>query len=777
MKFILERPNCSECPLKCNNVGPSGPIDADIVIVADTPSQTDKRADRPLAGTSGNILWPEIPEALRSKIYTTFALPCISVKSKDIPTKMKAVKHCSNRVASEISAYPRKLIITLGNGPTASVTGNYNIKITQDRGQLVPHKDASIGVMPIIGPMALVRGSGSIAQFKADIAYALALVDGQPQRKPVVPETHVVSEADLDETLKDILSYEHVAGDIETGGFNRQHDPLLCLGVAGDPKLVHVFPREMINDDDLVKHIQPMFQQVQWIWHNGKFDAAFLRVAGHRHAYVAEDTMLLSYCLDENPGSHGLKQLSKNLIGAPDYAEELKKYLPNKKTSYEAIPLDVLYPYCSDDVSNTLQIWKILAARVKQDPDLARLYRNVLIPASECLQRIEARGIFVDQKRLHDLSDPEDPRSLYSEVQVDLKKIQTIAGFNINPNSPKQMAALLFDEMKLPKKQGRSTNAKVMEMLPHVPIVSALQKYRKTSKLYSTYVKNTPDHIDPDTGLIHTTFKIHGTRTGRLASEKPNLQNIPRNPRVRGMFIPRPGYEFLEVDLNQAELRCLAQLANCKDLIAIYNDPTHEGLHHEISRFLFGKDFTSEQKMRGKAVNFGIVYGREARSLADEFEVPLVEAQRWIDGWFERFPGAGAFVKKCRKAAIAGHTLTTTFGRKKRHGLVTRETLREIQNQAANFPHQSIASDITLMASFKVQDRLEALGCYMMVLVHDSTMMEVPITHDNRIRREAAQLTVKVMESIAPMYGLNRIPFLADCKVGNRWGELNDYKP
>ena len=206
---------------------------------------------------------------------------------------------------------------------------------------------------------------------------------------------------------------------------------------------------------------------------------------------------------------------------------------------------------------------------------------------------------------------------------------------------------------------------------------------------------------------MHQTYKLHGTATSRLSCADPNVQNVPRDPLLRGMFIPRPGYGILEVDYSQAELRCLAVLSGDEGLLEIFN--SGKDLHVEMSIFLFGENFTKEDKMATKTVNFGIVYGRTAPSIAEDPKlvkaradqggkpITIQEAQGWIDGWMSRFPKAAAFIEKCRMAPVKEQTIITCFGNKKRPGVVSRDKLQDIQNESANFPHQSTASNLTVV--------------------------------------------------------------------------------
>jgi DNA polymerase-1 len=378
----------------------------------------------------------------------------------------------------------------------------------------------------------------------------------------------------------------------------------------------------------------------------------------------------------------------------------------------------------------------------------------------------------------------------------------------VNPNSPPQVVELLFDRMKMPTKWGRGSDKKILDKLPAHPVVKALRNIRRAYKAFGTYVMGVYNAIEDD-GRVHTTYKIHGTRTGRLSSAEPNVQNVPRLAAIRSVYVAGPGRRFLEVDLNQAELRSLAVLSKDPFMCKIY---TTKGmsLHDEVRASIWGdpKDWTweqrqkwiqqfgipansddkiimGEQKMRAKAVNFGIVYGRTAQSLAEEFDIPIREAQGWIDAWFKRFPEAKKFIDRCRNAVLTASTLITPFGRKKRHWIVTQDMLNAMQNEAANFPHQGIASDtnndgamtVTGVHEYmntpgrqKLEKYLKDYDAFIVNLVHDSQLIDIP--DDDEVEAAVRQLVTSTLEAIPPKWGFRRIPFKADAKSGKAWGRL-----
>jgi DNA polymerase-1 len=340
---------------------------------------------------------------------------------------------------------------------------------------------------------------------------------------------------------------------------------------------------------------------------------------------------------------------------------------------------------------------------------------------------------------------------------------------------------------------GRSTGKEVLEKLPQDhPVIKALKRHRKAAKMLSTYVLAVQKAIEAD-GRIHATFLIHGTRTGRLSSRKPNMQNQPREPEVRSHFVSPINRRLIAIDLNQAELRSLAHCSGDPALCAIFKDPTKGSLHDEVAELLFpgwkmrkgSKDFiiqtlAKEQKMKAKNVNFGIVYGITAAGLAEQMSSPTnpvssAEAQLFLDKWAKRFPVAWAFIQKCRMAAANGETISTPFGRQKRHWVVSRENLHALMNEAANFPHQSIAHDIVLHTGIEIMERklLEPLNAFFINEIHDELLIEAP--DDDEITLKIIQMVIEVMERKPTEWNINRVPFKAEAKTGYRWGHMRDY--
>lgn len=797
---------CPNCPNGGPKVGSKGDPNSPFVIVGESPGKQELDIGLPFVGPSGKVLDVSLMQGLGPKPYFINAMQCWPgyADDKNEEALKLGVSLCRQHVLDEIAKAPRSVILALGTPALWTTTGNYDYKITQERGKILPSELASVGIVPSVHPAFLMRGGAgaSYQQYMRDVKYAIDLANGCPTKKP--PEVDYIIARDerdildLAEYFRSLGDGAPIAADTETSGFSALSDRILCTGFAPFANEVYIIP------EALSFGMAPLYDnRAKFVWHNGKFDVQFQWAAGASKARVDEDTMLMSYVLDENGGIHDLEQVSSDWLNSPNWKHVLDSYLPKKDTSYEVIPKDVLHYYAALDIGNTRALYDELRPRVASDTALNRAYTRTLIPASNYLARVERNGLYADLERIKDNEDWYLAEiAKYQQVFIDFSK--GFSGYTDKlPNSPKQMSRLLYDDLKIkPYKGKRSTDKKTLEKLVKHPAVDALFISRKVAKEYGTYVKSARKAIDKD-GAVHCTFALHGTKTGRLASSKPNLQNVPRNPRIRGQYISREGRRFVEPDLNQAELRVLACLSGDKVLCHIYEN-AGMSLHDEVRADIWGypKDYSpsklaeqlakfgltpetrygakgedriiEEQKMRAKAVNFGIIYGRTAPGIAEEFRIQAKEAQGWIDAWFKKFPDAKKFLDQCRSCPENMKVLVTPFGRKRRFGVVGRERLDAMMNEASNFPPQSIASDITIHAGIEMEYELkEKYDANVVNTVHDSILVDVP--DDDVIAHNVVNALCNRLELVPTKWGFTRIPFVAEAKMGHRWGSLSKY--
>jgi uracil-DNA glycosylase family 4 len=804
---------CTNCAFQWGKlVGSRGPKDSPLVIVGEGPGKNEILENLPFVGPSGEVLSAALKQHPDISPYITNATICFpgTVKHKDQERIRNATVACHGRLTNELLEHPRQVILALGNAALWSCTDNYSLKITQVRGKVFPSQLAARGIVAAVHPSFLLRGGGSLRQFMADVDYACSLTKGNDFRQFTIPEYQVIENTDqlrqLANQFRQLPDGTPIASDTETGGFqgfDHIRDHVICQGFCYSPELVYVLPEPLIRES------APLYQnKCRIVWHNGKFDAKFIRRAGIPNVRVDEDTMLLSYALDEIGGVHDLETVASDILGAPDWKYIIKPFLEISKnihpkgytTTYADIPPPILYDYMARDISSTLQIFSHLRNQVSINPHLERLYTRTLMPYSTYFMKIEEAGMALDLDQVN--ANGERLQEKIDEYEREINTYANNCGAgSINPRSPIQLTSFLYDGLglRINGKRPGSTDEGTLDKLPQVPAVVALKRFRKVQKAKSTYVDPAPEWINID-GRVHTTYLIHGTRTGRPASKSPNLLNIPRDPMLRGQFRAAPGHVFLEVDENQAELRVLADLSGDPELLRIYLTPNSPGIHDVVTLDLFGSIDTygpetyermlqkfnlshiasdqkehlyHEQKMKAKNVNFGIVYGITNVGLADQIDDTPQVAQVYLDKWYQRFPVARTCLLKFREAVVLGQKLITPFGRIKRFGAVSQALVNELQNQASNFPMQSIAFDIMGHTGIVMQPIAEKLGVPIVNAVYDSIVYECP--NDPNLLNDLAAQTIATVAERAKYWGMKTVPMKAEAKVGERWGNLKDF--
>jgi uracil-DNA glycosylase family 4 len=830
---------CQNCPFKTKKIGGKGPFDSPFVIVGESPGAQELARGIPFVGPSGRMLDDVLAEVgfgeLGIEPYITNALSCYPT-DKDIPKMQHATQCCQERLHAELRAHPREVILCLGASASWAVTGNYNTKITRDRGKILPSPFASKGVVLAVHPAYLMRFGGGLPFWKKDLKSAVQLYNDTLVSHWSEPEWRVLqTRAELEWLVKDYVRADRITADYETTGLQALFGEVLGLWLTkGTGNHVDIIPEHLYYENqDLIKELME-HPGPKWTWHNGKFDIQWSWATGKDYGDSSyppgingrcdEDTMLMSYAFNEYAGFHDLDQVAQAWIGAPSHKKVMDQYYKMAPHyNLRNAPPEQLHKYGAYDVAKTHKMWAPLNEVICADPHLKRLYYEILIPATPFIARMEQQGILVDVKKVQENIKKEDELLIQIDARLQAYAIEYL-GHTINFGSWQQLRPLIWGKMKLgpPGSErapmGYSSNEDALvdaQRRQNHPIIHDLLEYREVVKRKGTYVQNLIDHykkeanrkkpkfvkgiICPD-GRIHGNIKLHGTTTGRPAMNQPNLLNQPRGPMIRSQYIAAPGKILVEVDLNQAELRCLAILSGDPTLIDIYtrneisihdvttdaffctlqemiDDPVKLNAAADLLQY-FGertpKLVRHEAKMAGKTINFGIVYGREAPSVAQVFNVSHQEAQRWIDTWFETYPVAGDFIKKCRSTVVNNQVMITPFGRKKRVGVATPETLHGLQNEAANFPHQSIAHDITLKAGIECEERIIQLGGRFWLDLYDALYME--IDEDEEKVQEAIALLQKVMTRIPRDVGLTRIPFIGDAKIGHSWGYMKDWK-
>lgn len=456
------------------------------------------------------------------------------------------------------------------------------------------------------------------------------------------------------------------------------------------------------------------------------------------------DTALAAYLLDATAGSYDLPRLAQTYLG-------------------EELP----------DVQSVWALQPVLHEKMDAQAMLP-LYTDIELPLCPVLARMEQAGFLVDRKALYDFGE-----SLTSSIEQLQQSIWALAGEPFNIQSPKQLGNVLFERLMLPAgkktKTGWSTNAAVLDKLrgKH-PIIEQILDYRTLTKLKSTYADGLLKEISAD-GRIHTNFQMTVTATGRLSSTEPNLQNIPvrreLGAQIRRMFVASPGRVLVDADYSQIELRLLAHIANDETMISAFR--SGEDIHAVTASQVFGvplDEVTPLQRSHAKAVNFGIVYGISAFSLAQDIGVFQSEAKAYMDSYFAKYHGVRAYMTRVVEQAKADGYVTTLFGRRRDLPELKSSNfnLRSFGERVAlNMPIQGTAADIIKAAMVRVDARMRAehLQARLLLQVHDELIVECPAEEAETVRG----ILVDEMEHVVDY----RVPLLVDAKIGASWAEAH----
>jgi DNA polymerase-1 len=522
--------------------------------------------------------------------------------------------------------------------------------------------------------------------------------------------------------------------------------------------------------------LQPVLEdpKVPKTGQNIKYDLIVLRGEGVELRGVETDTMVLSYLLEPNWGKHGLERIALHYLGTTKQPYESVAGKGRKQVTLDKVDIDAVAPYACLDADLTLELGGILREKVKE-AGLEGLYRDIERPLIDLLARMEVWGVKVDTKALKDLSD-----GFGADLHRLEKTIYGLAGTEFNINSPQQLADILFRKLNLPatKKtkvnRGFSTSIDILqELAPLHPLAREVLEYRQASKLKSTYADALPELIDPKTGRIHTSYNQTVASTGRLSSSDPNLQNIPARgelgKRFRRAFVPEDGCIFLAADYSQIELRILAHLSDDPALVATFTED--RDIHEETAVRVFGETaglFPDEMRRRAKIINFSIIYGTSAFSLAKELGTSAGEAQQFIDRYYEKYPKVREYLERQVDAAQKKGFSETIFGRI-RQVPELRSSDRNIQQAgrriALNMPIQGSAADIMKKAMLEVWAEMERrkLRTKMILQVHDELVFEVPEDE----RKAVGALVHERLEKVCAL----KVPLKAHLGWGANWAD------
>ena len=634
---------------------------------------------------------------------------------------------------------------------------------------------------------------------------APALPDVAPvaEAGPATPETPSFAEARYD-TVSDLATLQdwvaratdagHVAIDTETTGLNEMTADLvgvsLCIeaGHACYVPLIHrapgddLFADETLSEgqiplEDALAALKPLLADpsVLKIGQNLKYDAKILKRYGLDITSI-EDTMLLSYALHGGLHGHGMDALSDRYLNHQPIP--IKELIGSGKSqiTFDRVPIDKATPYAAEDADITLRLWQIFRPRL-HTARVTTVYETLERPLIPVLARMEMTGIKVDRDTLSRMSNA------FAQKMAGLEaEIHALAGETFNVGSPAQLGEILFGKMALPGgKKGKtgkySTPADVLEDLAtEHDLPGRVLDWRTLSKLKSTYTDALQDHINPDTGRVHTSYSIAGANTGRLASTDPNLQNIPirseEGRRIREAFVAPPGHTLVALDYSQIELRILAHMADIPALKQAFAEG--QDIHALTASEMFDvplAEMTPDIRRQAKAINFGVIYGISGFGLARNLRIPRAEAQGFIDRYFERFPGIRTYMDDTVAFAKEHKYVSTLFGRKiHTPDIAAKGPAAGFAKRAAiNAPIQGTAADVIRRAMIRMEDAIAGIPARMLLQVHDELLFEVA---DDAVD-DLIGAARTVMEGAAHPAVHIDVPLVVDAGRGAHWAEAH----
>jgi DNA polymerase-1 len=527
--------------------------------------------------------------------------------------------------------------------------------------------------------------------------------------------------------------------------------------------------------------IKPLLEDgsVLKVGQNLKFDWQVFARRGIEMA-AHDDTMLMSYVLDAGRSDHGLDPLSKRYFDHTtiDFNEVTKT--GKSRITFDCVAIEKAAEYAAEDADMALRLWQVLKSRITAE-HMTTVYETLERPLVPVLARMERRGISIDRQVLSRLSGEFAQRAGALEAEI-----QELAGEPLNPGSPKQLGDILFGKLALPggtkTKTGQwSTGARALEELAeqgHV-LPQKILDWRQVSKLRSTYTDALPDHVNPDTHRVHTSYALAATTTGRLSSSEPNLQNIPvrteEGRKIRRAFVAAPGMKLASADYSQVELRLLAEIANIEALKKAFRDDLD--IHAMTASEMFGvpvKNMPAEVRRRAKAINFGIIYGISAFGLAAQLGIGREEAGAYIKKYFERFPGIRDYIEETKAFCKQNGYVLTLFGRKCHYPDIANSnpSIRAFNERACiNARLQGTAADIIRRAMVRMEAALakKKLNAQMLLQVHDELVFEVP--------QDEVDKTLPVIKQVmeqAPMPALSlSVPLAVEARAAHNWDEAH----
>lgn len=800
---------CDTCTLRNEPFVPSEFPESDTAeygFIGWAPGREEVKQGRPLVGPSGKLYngMLEHVSLLREDVYISNAVLCACPRNRE-PTP-EEVMCCAPRLEKEMSDVGASKIMTLGKVPRdlllPELSGESMMSV---RGKW--YRRDGLDIFPIYHPAYVLHGQ--------PLAYHLMLLDTEKFVKYPLESWHfrepdyLVLEnfVQLKRAVRAALAANvPICVDAETSNLDKERTApelwwegmILCLGFHWEPFKAIIVPEELFNSKKGLQIMRPLFENKHGIYgHNVKYDMNYIKMYYNtigkslKRAFISDDSFIMHSLLTEIKGIHSLKECSTYYFNAPDWEKEIHKYLRYpKRDSYAKVPRDVLHKYLAYDVHYGVLLREHLEKLLRDSRQGEMPYRAFLVDSLNLLQRAEETGMPVSFEKLD-----RNKRIMAAKVDQLRDDLRDISGKqDLNPNAPKQCAVVIYDDLgfsrhsKKGKVGARSTNAEVLNFHKGKhPFIDTLRTYRRWGKLYSTYAKKIPDRVDKN-GFAHYQFNLAGTETGRISGEL--LLTIPRKytpegKMIREAFEAPEGFKIVGADFSQAELRWGAWYSQDDFLRSVYE--ADGDLHTQAAIEVYGPDFTREDRMHTKMLNFSFMYGGNEYSFAVDSGIPLNEARAVVVRYKKMMPKLNAWREGTWAQVKRDGFLQTPLRRVRRYPLLTHQNIRAINNEAVNFRVQSISSDCTLWGFVKTANHFRKKGAdvwpilfmhdgaYLLVKDDDTLIAEVAYKFRKDLIWTANHIMKNAGKWVPEYAGLDPVLFKVDLEVGKSWGGLEDY--
>ena len=615
-------------------------------------------------------------------------------------------------------------------------------------------------------------------------------IEVQEKQKQITKKSYsLISEIDeLDEWIKEAEEFGEVAIDTETSSVDANQAYLVGISLSSKIGKACYIPvghksNKNLDKKKVLDKLKPLLEDpsIKKIGQNIKFDFIILYREGITISPM-EDTMLMSYVLDAGKNRHNMDTLSEIHLGHKTIAFKDLVGSGKKEINFSDVELNKAKDYAAEDADVTFRLYKKFIKNLKLEK-MINIYEIFEKPMIEILAFMEMRGIKIDSNFLKSLS-----LKFEKKIEKLEKEIFKIAKKDFNIGSPKQLGDIIYNDLKIAglkktKKGGFATSASVLEDLAFKghKFPQLVLDWRQVSKLKNTYSDALPEHVNPLTKRVHTSFLLAATTTGRLASSDPNLQNIPIKSEdgkdIRKAFIAEKNHTLISADYNQIEMRILADLAGVKELKKAFKN--NEDIHSLTASQIFNIDIKKvdqDQRRKAKAINFGIIYGISQYGLAKQINVSNYEAEEFLNAYFAKFPEIKIYmdetIKFCRKSGYVNNI----FGRRSHFNAINDKNfnVRNFQERAAiNAPIQGSASEIMRLAMIRLQKNLNQnnkLKSKMLLQIHDELIFEVPKNEVDEMTKIIKKEMTSVSESEHHSFST---PLTVDINIGDNWGTLH----